>query len=199
MSSPTVSSGTVARTGLDDHFHVCAFFDSRDEEYGVLRSFYGEGLARGEKAIHIVDLALRNEHRKRLQLMGIDVEGRERSGQLEVKTPVETYLASGAFDPDAMLATLDGLLATAKANGFPRTRIMGNMGWALDGAPGSHHLIEYETRVNEVLARTGQPAICVYDTARVSGALLLAVLRSHPLTLVDGVVRENPLFASSLP
>jgi len=35
--------------------HICAFFNSIDEEHRVLRSFIKDGLERGEKAFHIVD------------------------------------------------------------------------------------------------------------------------------------------------
>ena len=53
---------TLAGTTLDRYYHVCAFFDSRDEEYAVLAPFYREGIESGEKAVHIVDPALRRDH-----------------------------------------------------------------------------------------------------------------------------------------
>jgi hypothetical protein len=71
---------------------------------------------------------------------------------------------------------------------------MGNMNWALDDGARSERLIEYEARVNEVLTRTRQPAICVYDTSLLSGAMMLDILRTHPLTLVNGAVQSNPFF-----
>ena len=40
------------------HRHICAFFNSIDEEHRVLRSFVTEG-STGEKAFHIVDAARR--------------------------------------------------------------------------------------------------------------------------------------------
>src|SRR2546425_882195 len=35
--------------------HICAFFNSIDEEHRVLRSFIKDGFEQGEKAFHIVD------------------------------------------------------------------------------------------------------------------------------------------------
>ena len=55
------AGGTLGR-----HRHICAFFNSLDEEHRVLRSFIKDGLDRGEKAFHIVDPELREEHLKRL-------------------------------------------------------------------------------------------------------------------------------------
>ena len=36
----------------------------------------------------------------------------------------------------------------------------------------------------------------MYDTANLSVTLLLDILRAHPLTLVNGVVHDNPFFTS---
>jgi len=43
------------------HRHVCAFFNDLDEEQRVLRSFFKEGVDRGEKAAHIVEADNREE------------------------------------------------------------------------------------------------------------------------------------------
>jgi hypothetical protein len=64
--------------------HICAFFNSADEEYRVLRSFYKDGIDRGEKAFHLVDPELREEHVKRLAEAGINVQQAMASGQMEV-------------------------------------------------------------------------------------------------------------------
>src|SRR6266850_2317789 len=54
--------------------HICAFFNSADEEHRVLRPFIKEGLDRGEKAFHIVDPELREAHLKKLAEAGVGVE-----------------------------------------------------------------------------------------------------------------------------
>jgi hypothetical protein len=195
MSQDLSAAGVkVAGTTLERYFHICAFFDSREQEYACLAGYYREGLTAGDKNLHIVDAFRREDHRARLGALGIDVQACEACGQLEVLTPADTYLTDGRFDPDKMLRTVEAVIAAAQSSGHPRTRLMGTMAWALESAPGSERLLEYETRVNEVLARTRQPAICVYDAARLSGNMMLDILRSHPLTLVNGVVHENPFF-----
>jgi hypothetical protein len=89
MSTAPLKNVEIAGTPLDRYFHVCAFFDSRDQEYSVLESYYKEGLSNGEKTLHIVDATLRDDHRDRLARMGVDVPGCEACGQLEVVTPAE--------------------------------------------------------------------------------------------------------------
>jgi hypothetical protein len=71
---------------------------------------------------------------------------------------------------------------------------MGNMDWAVADHPGSESLLEYEVAVNEVLSRNRQPAVCVYDIDKLTGAMMMDLLRTHPLTLIGGVVQDNPFY-----
>ena len=185
---------SLAGTPLDA-FHVCAFFNSRDEEYEVLNPYFKQAIDQGEKNLHIVDPSLIDDHRARLVASGIDASHCEACGQLEVVPWGAAYLdANGKFDKDRMLAAIDHLTGTGREAGYPRLRIMGNMNWVFDGLPGAEDVIEFVAEVNEVLARNRQPAVCVYDTAKLSGAMLMGLLRTHPLTLIGGVVHENPFF-----
>ncbi|WP_306396016.1 MEDS domain-containing protein [Telluria beijingensis] len=185
---------SLAGTELQ-YLHVCAFFNSRDEEYDVLLPFFKEALAQGEKNIHIVNPDNTEDHRRRLGEAGMDTPHCEACGQLEVLHWKQTYLdESGSFNKDRMLATVDYLTGAGRDPAFSRVRIMGDMDWVFAGTPGAADILEYEAEVNEVLERNKQPAVCVYDIAKLSGAMMMDVLRTHPLTLIDGVVQENPFF-----
>src|SRR5215813_8041042 len=103
----SVQLGGVA---LGRERHICAFFNSIDEQDRVLRSFIKEGLDRREKAFHIVDPGLREEHLKRLSEAGIEVERAIGSGQLEVRTWQDCQFRGDRFDQDAMLALIEEVL-----------------------------------------------------------------------------------------
>ncbi len=185
---------SLAGTPLE-YFHVCAFFNSKEEEYEVLVPFFKEALDQGEKNMHIVDAAFADEHKSRLTSNGMDAHSCEACGQLEVVSWRDAYLdENGVFDKDRMLAAVDHLTGTGRDAGYSRLRIMGNMDWVFNGVPGSDKLIEYEAQVNEVLERNRQPAVCVYDIANLSGGMMMDLLRTHPLTLIGGVVQENPFY-----
>lgn len=186
---------SIAGTALE-YFHVCAFFNSRDEEYDVLAPFFAEGVQQGEKNVHIVDPALMDEHRMRLANAGIDTDQCEACGLLEIIPWRKAYLDEhGVFDKDRMLATLDAMTSPEGDGSYKRLRIMGNMAWALHGGAGTpEKLIEYEAEVNDVLSRNRQPAVCVYDVANLSGSMMMDLLRTHPLTIIGGVVQENPFY-----
>lgn len=177
-----------------DYYHVCAFFDSRDEEYSVLGPFYKEGLDRGEKCVHIVDPSLIGDHLERMRSHGVDTETCCARGQLDVLSWDDAYLSGGTFDQDRMLGALDAVIAAGRESGYPRMRIMGNMGWTLKNKPGTDEVLEFEARVNDVLTESRQLAVCVYDSSKMSGAMMMDILRSHPLTLVGKVLHRNPFY-----
>jgi DcmR-like sensory protein len=77
-------SGPFAGDNLGGQRHICAFFNTMDEEHRVLRSFYKDGFDRGEKATHIVDAENREKYLKRLAEAGINVQEMMDTGQLEV-------------------------------------------------------------------------------------------------------------------
>ena len=144
---------------LDRKRHVCAFFHSKEEEYRVLLPFVKEGFEHGERAFHIVDPRLRDEHRRRLAAEGIDVEQSEATGQLQVRRWEDAYLRDGHFDQQRMLALIEEVLQEGKAQGFPLTRLVANMEWALEDRPGVEDIVEYETRLNFVLPKYDD-AVC---------------------------------------
>jgi len=139
--------------------HICAFFHSSDEEYRVLQPFIKEGFERGEKAFHIVDPKLREEHLRRLESASIDVDASEQSGQFELRNWADAYLRDGHFDQDKMLALIQEVLEGGRQQGFPLTRLVAHMEWALEDRPGVNDLVEYETRLNYLLPRYPDPVI----------------------------------------
>lgn len=184
----------LAGTSLDPYYHVCSFFGSRDDEHRVLAPFYREALGGGEKLLHVIDSALRADHVRRMEAEDVPAQAALAVGQFQIFGWEDTYLRNGVFDQDQMLMAVQQVIDGARVEGYPRTRIMGNMDWAVQGARGSDRLIEYEIRVNEVLARERQPAVCVYDLKLLSGSMMLDIMRAHPLTLVNGVVHRNQFF-----
>jgi hypothetical protein len=183
-----------AGAGLDCYRHACVLYHSEDEEYRVLRSFIGEGFPRGDKAFHIIDRAHRPGHLERLQEIGIDVAATEQSGQLEVRGWEEAHLRPGWFDQHAMLALVGEVLTDAKRRGFPYTRWVADMGWALGGHRGAEDLVEYCGRLNDIAPRHEATIVCTYDLTLFSASSVIDILRSHPVAVIGGMVYENPFY-----
>ena len=185
---------SLAGATLGDTRHVCAFFRSPDEFYTVLLPFIKEGFDRHERALHIVDPKLREEHIRRLEAVGIDTTAAEVSQQLELRVWEEAYLRGGHFVPDAMLTLLDERLSAGLTEGFPLTRLVATVEWALQDRPGVDDLVEYEARVNYLAASHADPLVCCYDLTQFSAGLVMDILRTHPMAIIGGTLHENPFF-----
>jgi hypothetical protein len=184
----------LAGSELGDSRHVCAFFHSAEEEYRTLLPFIKDGFDCGDRAFHIVAPEWRDDHHHRLGSVGIDVIATASSGQLAVHDWSDTYLEHGAFDQHAMLAHIEEQLQEGRKQGFPLSRSVGHMEWALENRQSLDELVEYESRLNYILPRYPDPVICVYDLARFGGAVVVDVLRTHPMVIIGGILRENPYF-----
>ena len=144
---------------LERSRHVCAFFHTKNEEYEVLMPYIREGFEHGDKAYHIIESSQRPSHRRVLQVAGIDTAAAEARGQLDIRAWEDAYLRDGHFSQTRMLALIEQVLQAGKAQGYPLTRLVANMEWALEDRPGVEDLVEYETRLNYVLPKYDD-AVC---------------------------------------
>ena len=99
--------------------HICAFFNSTEEEHRILRSFFKDGFDQGQKAFHVVDPELREDHLRRLAGAGINVQQGLDTGQLEVLPWKDAYLREERFDQDAMLALIEEAVKASAKFGDP--------------------------------------------------------------------------------
>ncbi len=97
----------IGDSQLAEMRHVCAFFNSDEEEYRVLLPFIKDGFECGDKAVHVVNPEQREDHLQRLAAVGIDTTATEQSGQFELRTNTEAYLRDGRFDQDRMLEVFE--------------------------------------------------------------------------------------------
>jgi MEDS: MEthanogen/methylotroph, DcmR Sensory domain len=185
---------SLAGSELGDVRHVCAFFNSDDEEYRVLLPFIKDGLECGDKAVHVINPERHQDHLQRLAAAGIDAAAAQSSGQFELRSNTETYLANGQFDQDRMLEFFEQLASGNTNGGFPLSRVVCHMEWAIDGRSHVNDLLEFESRVNSVWRRHDDAVICTYDLAKFRGDTVIDVMRTHPMIIIGGILQHNPFF-----
>ena len=190
----TRHSPQATGTTFGPQSHICAFFNSVDEQHRVLRPFIKDGFDRGDKAYHYVDPERREEHLSWLADTGIDVQEGMATGQLEVWPWQDSPLRGGRFDLDTWLASFEQVLQSGPAAGYAQTTFLGHMEWALLDLPGVGDLMEYETRVNYVIPKYDGPVICTYDLTKFAASVVMDALRTHPFVIIGGLLQENPFF-----
>lgn len=189
-----VGSLESTESSFSQYRHICAFFNTVDEHYQVLRPFIMGGFDRGDKAFHLIDPERREEHLGRLAEAGVDVEEMMGAGQLEVRPWQDGPLHGGRFNQDTWLASFEQVLQSGPASGYAQTRFLAQMEWALVDLPGVDDLIEFETRVNHVMPQYEDPVICAYDLTKFGASVVIDALRTHPAVIIGGLLQENPFF-----
>ena len=182
----------LAGEDLGDHRHVCVVADGERDAYATLMPFIVDGFAAGDRAFHMIDPQLRNDHLRRLASSGIDVPAALASHQLEVLTWEDSYLVGGRFDRSTQLSLLRHVVEETAELGYRRTRLIGTTEWAVDAATAGE-LVSYEAHVDDVLRRLPDVFICVYDVNRHSARTIADALGTHSASVVGGVVRTSPV------
>ena len=183
-----------AGSHLADTRHVCAFFNSEEEEYRVLLPFIKDGFTCGHKAVHVVNPDRRGDHLQRLSAAGIDSPAAERNGQLEVHINTDTYLQDGRFDKERMLTAFEKIASGNAPGGYPLSRIVCRMDWAAEGPSHINDLIEFESRVNHIWEHHDDAVICTYHLGKFGGDTVIDIMRTHPMIIIGGILQRNPFF-----
>ena len=184
----------IGDSQLAEMRHVCAFFNSDEEEYRVLLPFIKDGFERGDKAVHVVNPEQRDDHLQRLAAAGIDTNATEQSGQFELRTNTEAYLRDGRFDQDRMLEVFKQVASDNAKGRFPLNRIVCRMDWVADHGPYIDDVVEFESRVNDIWSRHDDAVICTYHLGKFGGDTVIDILRTHPMVIIGGILQQNPFF-----
>lgn len=191
----TLRPVTVCGHDLSHATHICALFESKEQEYGCTVPYFAEGLRQGEQVFTIRDAAQVTEHVQELRArLPFDTDPYVRSGQLNVVASEETYLQGGCFEAERMYNMLEGVLRQAEEGPFGRVRTCGDMSWVLRNMPGTDELMEYESRVNELTAQHDCTLMCVYDINQFSGRAVMDILSTHPMVILGHRLYENPYY-----
>jgi hypothetical protein len=185
---------SLAGCQLGETRHVCAFFNSAEEEYRVLLPFIEDGLKSGDKAVHVLNPEQRQDHLQRLAAAGIDPVAAQQSGQLELRVNTEVYLPDGRFDQDRMLQVFEQLASGNAKGGFPLSRICCRMDWAVKDRSHVDDVIEFESRVNDVWLRHDDAVVCTYHLGQFGGDAVIDIMRTHPMVIVGGILQRNPFY-----
>jgi hypothetical protein len=171
--------------------HVCAFYRGCADRDELLMPYLRTGLQAGDKCVCIVDSATTAEQ---VRLLDQSTDDRHRRRPLDVHVPENSYLVGGGFSREDMLGFWTDHLNAAADDGFPFSRLVGEMTWALRDAPGVDQLVRYEAELNRVAPKYPTVVLCLYDLDRFNGQVIVSIVKTHPKVLIRGMVVENPYY-----
>lgn len=174
---------------VDQPGHICAFFSSREEEYGTLIPYLKEGVDDGEDVLNVIDEARLSDHRTRLEAGGI----RLCDGQVSIAASEHTYLAGGHFDMRRMVDFVRDQLSTSAHHGR-RVRTAGWMDWLSREQADLNRVMEYESRMNLLVPDFDCTFMCVYNLDTLRGDMVADIMATHPYVILNGQVRPNAFY-----
>jgi hypothetical protein len=54
--------------------------------------------------------------------------------------------------------------------------------------------VEYEARLNGLLSKHDDPVVCNFDSSKFGASVAQDIMRTHPLVIIGGLLRENAFF-----
>jgi len=170
--------------------HICALYDSLDVRDDMVIRFVREGLAQGDKCVCFVD------HDFMQRLMLDDAAANVVPRQLEFHSADDAYLDNGSFSKEMMIDRLTRHVTSAIDDGYPLTRLVGDMSWVIHNRIDPAMVVAYEAEVNDFAQRLPQIAFCLYDLALFDGSVVVDVLRTHPKIYLNGMILTNPYYVA---
>jgi hypothetical protein len=188
----TISLGFTQETILEGQ-HICYIFSDDAERRRVMAKYLESGMLANEKLLYLVDVMTPEEMLDCLEEYGVDV--RSKSQSLTIADAAPAYCPSGTFNIDETLGLVRDFQQDALKEGYTGSRGTGEMSWCLvKGRANEMDLMEYEARLNVLLAEYPYTACCQYDARRFDGQTIMDVLSVHPYMIVRGQLVRNPYF-----
>jgi hypothetical protein len=175
--------------------HICTLYTTPEEQLAAAVEYIVGGFSRGERCLYVCGEHTPDQLRGALQSAGVDVAPAEQRGALLLITKNEAHLSGGFFDPNKMISMLHAAVKSALDAGFTGLCAAGDMAWVVDGAPGTEHLAEYESRLNAFYASNRALGLCQYSRKTLPAEFHDHCIATHKLIRVEGpIALENPFY-----
>lgn len=158
--------------------HACLVYRDAQAQLRETAEFLAAGLARGYRAICLLEGRTTAEIAEALADVGVEASRTVAHGALRIAPARASYLPRDAFDGAAMIARVQRWEAEARADGYAGLAATAEMSWALGGDLGA--LLAYEAQLNRTAFRSDRLAgLCQYDERRFAGTHLAPIIDAH--------------------
>lgn len=165
--------------------HIAYFWET-DREFEAATGFLEKGILNGE---HVVVFGFEDANDRVLEVLerkGVDWRALQKEERISVLGPESTG--------DLMLSRIGATFQKALDAGAPMIRLLGNIGWGRGGWPDEVDILRFEAKVTGAAKSFPCIAVCMYDVNYLSGSVVLkGAFGTHPLTIYQNLVRENPM------
>jgi hypothetical protein len=179
--------------------HILELYNKASEICGVTARLFEVGLSGSEKCLFAAASGSVKEMEQALTKLGVDVGAAMESGQLVFNSDQDTLLVNGRFDPYHLLSTHQTFIAQALREGWKAVRISIDMSWLTNEIATPQQILKYEAASDAVFTFQNAPIIALmhYDYSKLPGALVVELLKLHPIAVVGKFIKRNPYYLNS--
>lgn len=175
--------------------HIAGLYETKEERDEIVLGFLNAGAEAGDLQLYCPVEQTADEFVAKYQKFCPHCKEHLPDKNLfQIYSAKELYYPHGTFSPYEMDKNLNTFYKSSQANGKRNVRATAEMVWALEAIPGIENLMVYESRLNYFIPNKPWISICLYNTNKFSGKIIMDVLRTHPYTLSGGVITQNPYF-----
>lgn len=175
--------------------HICGLYETEKERDEIIFGYLRQGCVDNDKQIFIHSEQTEEHFWDTLHHeCPVCSASKENPGRLDVKEARELYYPEGVFDPWYMDTAVNAYYDYTQADGKNNLRAVAEMSWALQAIRGVEHLFAYESRLNYFVQNRTVISLCLYNITKISGEIIMNVLRTHPFTISGGVIMANPFY-----
>ncbi len=179
--------------------HILQLYNRVSEISGVTARLIEVGLATQEKCLFAGTPASVQEMEQTLAKSGVDVAAAVEAGQMVFLSERESLLVNKRFDPYHLLSTHQTFIAQALREGWKAVRISMDMTWLTNEVATPEQVLKYEAASDAVFTFQNAPIIALmhYDYSKLPGALVVELLKLHPIAVVGKFIKRNPYYLNS--
>jgi len=179
--------------------HILQLYNRVSEISGVTARLFEVALASGEKCLFAGAPASVQEVEQSLIKQGVEVAEAIEKGQLVFLSDRDGLLVNKRFDPYHLLSTHQTFIAQALREGWKAVRISMDMTWLTADVATPEQILKYEAASDAVFTFQNAPIIALmhYDYSKLPGALVVELLKLHPIAVVGKFIKRNPYYLNS--
>ena len=175
--------------------HIAGLYETEEERDEILTGFLSVDITAGDMQMYCPVEQTDEELSEKIEKVCPSCKSKLKDHEyFSVSSAKDLYYPDGVFSPFAMDEGLGDFYKDSQKNGKRNIRATAEMVWALEAIPGIEHLMAYEARSNYFIPGKPWISICLYNTSKFSGSIIMNVLKTHPYTITGGVLMQNPFF-----
>ncbi len=179
--------------------HICQLYNKIEETKSVAARLLYVGLTSSERCLFVGSPSSCQDIEEALEKLGADVAEAKERDQLRLMSDREPFLIGKRFDPYHLLSTHNTFIAQAHRDGWHGVRISIDMTWLTRDVATPEQILKYEAASDAVFTFQNAPiiALMLYDYSKLPGALVVELLKLHPIAVVGKYIKRNPYYLNS--